>query len=200
GYLINLESFLDGARTASFYDRSRTPAGWSPPILPSDTLGTVAGRPHLFLPDSVCHPSAALHQRSAVRLDGCGLAVARQAGDRAQASVSAGPFRADSGLYRFERNVDRALARSIPELAAHESRVPGAGRDRGRAEPATALASAHPGVVVTAFRARGSRLHGLGIHLRRGHAGEVPRADGGLVSRRNSRGRHHYPGQRPLCA
>ena len=158
GYLINPESFLDGARTASFHNRSRTPAGWPSPISRSGALGTVAGRPHLLLPDSVRHPSAALDQRSAARLDGCGLPVARQAGDRAQAPVSAGSFRTASGLYRFERNFDCALARSIPELAAHESRVPGAGRNRGRAEPATTVAGAHPGVVVTAFRARGGRL------------------------------------------
>ena len=65
---------------------------------------------------------------------------------------------AAAGLHRLERNFDRALARSLPELAAHESRVPGAGRNCGRTEPATAVAGAHPGVAVAAFRPRGRRL------------------------------------------
>ena len=177
-------------------------AGWSRPILRCGALGTVGGRPHLFLSDSICHSSAALHQRSAVRLDGCGLAVARQAGDRAQAPVPAGPFGAAFGLSRFERNFDRALARSIPELAlAMKPGAPGAGWYSGSAEPGPARLGAQSGVVVlllSGLAAAGftawQYTYGVGVQAK------VPRADGGLVSRDDLRWRHHYPCQRPLCA
>ena len=56
----------------------------------------------VFLPHSI--------KGAQQRLEGRSLPVARQAGDRTQATVSAAALRAASGLYRLERNFDRALA------------------------------------------------------------------------------------------
>ena len=81
-----------------------------------------------------------------------------------------------------------------------KSRVPGIGRNRGRPELVSAVAGAHPGVAVTAFRACRSSFHGMAIHLRRGRAGEAHRAGVRLASRGRPHRRHHYPRQRPLCA